>query len=100
MLGLSACVNALWDPWAPYLSKPVSQVVADMTPEEFVRCVDFGYILRAITPEEAITMLTKLVNTKSERLKFTKKDRAVPAYPTQARWLRYSDTKMVQVLQD
>jgi L-galactonate dehydratase len=69
-LGLSACVNALWDPWTPYLSKPVSQVVADMTPGEFVRCVDFRYI------------------------------RVVPAYPTQARWHGYSDTKMVQVLQD
>ena len=40
-LGLSACVNALWDLWARYLGKPVWQVVAEMTPEEFVRCIDF-----------------------------------------------------------
>ena len=47
-LGLSACVNALWDLWARYLGKPVWQVVAEMTPEEFVRCIDFRYILDAI----------------------------------------------------
>jgi L-galactonate dehydratase len=99
-LGLSACVNALWDLWARYLGKPVWQVVADMTPEEFVRCIDFRYIVDAITPEEAIAMLTKLENTKSERLELAKKDRAVPAYSTQAGWLGFSDAKMVQLLQD
>jgi L-galactonate dehydratase len=99
-LGLSACVNALWDLWARYLGKPVWQVVADMTPEEFVRCIDFRYILDAITPEEAIDMLRRLESNKSKRLELAKKDRAVPAYSTQAGWLGYSDAKMVKLLRD
>lgn len=56
-LGLSSCVNALLDLWARYLMKPVWMVVADMTPEEFVSCVDFRYITDAITPQEAVEIL-------------------------------------------
>lgn len=95
-LGLSACVNALWDLWARYLGKPVWQVVAEMTPEEFVRCVDFRYILDAITPDEAIGMLKKLDSTKTDRIWNAKNNCAVPAYSTQAGWLGFSDEKMVE----
>jgi hypothetical protein len=42
------------------LGKPVWRIVADMTPEEFVRCIDFRYITDAITPEEAISMLKEV----------------------------------------
>jgi L-galactonate dehydratase len=51
-IGLSSCVNALWDLWAKYLRKPVWQVVADMTPKEFVGCIDFRYIVDAIHPKK------------------------------------------------
>lgn len=56
-LGLSACVNALWDLWGRYLDKPVWKLVSDMSPEEFVRCIDFRYILDVITPEEGVKLL-------------------------------------------
>jgi L-galactonate dehydratase len=36
-------VNAIWDLWAKSLGKPVWQVVAEMSPEEFVR-VSFSLI--------------------------------------------------------
>ena len=97
-LGLSTCVNALWDLWARCLGKPVWQVVAEMTPDEFVRCIDFRYILDAITPKEAISMLKEVEKTKPERLQIAKNDRAVPAYSTQAGWLGYSDEKMTQLM--
>ncbi|PMD62134.1 enolase C-terminal domain-like protein [Hyaloscypha bicolor E] len=94
-LGLSACVNALWDLWARYLGKPVWQVVGEMTPDEFVRCIDFRYILDAITPDEAINMLKNMDGTKIDRIRDAKNNRAVAAYSTQAGWLGFSDEKMI-----
>lgn len=98
-LGLSACVNALWDLWGRYLDKPVWKIVADMTPEEVVDCVDFRYIVDAITPEEAIEMLKTQEKTKVARLQDAKASKAVPAYTTQAGWLGFSDDKMVKLIQ-
>lgn len=60
------------------------QLVADMTPEEYVRCIDFRYITEAITPEEATALLAEMAKTKDERLKEVKEHRAVPAYTTSA----------------
>ncbi|KFZ04034.1 hypothetical protein V502_10463 [Pseudogymnoascus sp. VKM F-4520 (FW-2644)] len=93
-MGLSACVNALWDMWARYVNKPVWKLVTDMTPAEFVRCVDFRYIQDAITPKEALELLEGLEGTKAKRLAEAKANIAVPAYSTQAGWLSYSDEKM------
>ncbi|KAH6693761.1 enolase C-terminal domain-like protein [Plectosphaerella plurivora] len=95
-LGLSSCVNALWDLWGRYLDKPVWQIVYDFEPEEFVRCIDFRYIEDAITPEEALEILTTQQRTKAQRLDEALKNRAVPAYTTQAGWLGFSDDRMVE----
>ena len=98
-LGLSECVNALWDLWARFLNKPVWKLVSDMTPEEFVDCIDFRYILDAISPQEAVGLLRENEKTKSSRLDEAKRNRAVPAYTTQAGWLGFTDDKMVQLIQ-
>ncbi|RQM06502.1 hypothetical protein DH86_00003683 [Scytalidium sp. 3C] len=97
-LGLSACVNAVWDLWARSLGKPVWQVVAEFTPEEFVRCIDFRYILDAITPEEAIAILKENEKTKDARIQDVKDNRAVPAYSTQAGWLGFTDQRMIELM--
>jgi L-galactonate dehydratase len=95
-LGLSPCVNALWDLWARYLGKPVWHVVGEMTPDEFVRCIDFRYILDTITRDEAINMLKKKMDgTKIDRIRDAKNNRAVAAYSTQAGLLGFSDEKMI-----
>ncbi|KAF5005588.1 hypothetical protein FDECE_7995 [Fusarium decemcellulare] len=99
-LGLSSCVNALWDLWGRYLEKPVWQLVSDMTPEELVRCIDFRYILDAITPEEAIELLKQVQQTKAERLEDAARNKAVPAYTTQAGWLGFSDDRMKELIQE
>lgn len=98
-LGVSACVNALWDLWGRYLNKPVWKIVADMTPEEFVDCIDFRYIVDAITPEQAVELLREQEKTKAARLEEARVSKAVPAYTTQAGWLGFSDEKMVQLIQ-
>jgi L-galactonate dehydratase len=97
-LGLSACINALWDLWARSEGKPVWQLVYDMTPEEVVRCIDFRYIVDAVTPEEALDILRAADKTKAARLPDAKNSTAVPAYTTQAGWLGYSDEKMTQLM--
>lgn len=58
--------------------------MADFTPEEFVRCIDFRYITDAITPEEAVKMLQDLEPTKQRRVEDALVNRAVPAYTTSA----------------
>ncbi|KAB8349686.1 hypothetical protein FH972_023702 [Carpinus fangiana] len=98
-LALGAVVNALWDLWAKALGKPVWQVVADFTPEEFVRCVPFRYIEDAITPKQAVDLLSALESTKADRVKHALENVAVPAYTTSAGWLGYSMDKMRSLLQ-
>ena len=99
-LALGAVVNALWDLWAKTLGKPVWRIVAEMTPEEFVRCIDFRYITDAITPEEAIALLKEVEGGKEERIKEAEQSRAVPAYTTSAGWLGYSEEKLKALLRE
>ncbi|KAF4988951.1 hypothetical protein FDECE_14865 [Fusarium decemcellulare] len=99
-LALGAVVNAVWDLWAKTLNKPVWRIVADMSPEEFVSCIDFRYITDAITPEEAVAMLKEQEATKSQRLEEALNNRAVPAYTTSAGWLGYGEDKMKALLQE
>ena len=99
-LALGAVVNAIWDLWAKTLGKPVWRIVAEMTPEEFVRCIDFRYITDAITLEEAIAILKKEEGGKAKRMAEAERNRAVPAYTTSAGWLGYGEDKMKGLLQE
>lgn len=92
-LATGALVNAVWDLYAKVEEKPLWKLVADMTPEEFVACIDFKYITDVITPEEAIKMLKKNESTKKERITYLEKN-GYPAYTTSAGWLGYSDEKI------
>jgi L-galactonate dehydratase len=82
------------------LNKPVWRIVADMTPEEFVQCIDFRYITDAITPEEAVQLLKGEEEGKKKRLQDALDSKAVPAYTTSAGWLGYGEAKMKGLLQD
>lgn len=99
-LALGAVVNAIWDLWAKTLGKPVWRIVADMTPQQIVDLIDFRYITDALTPEEALEILTKSEQGKKERLQEALDSRAVPAYTTSAGWLGYGEDKMRGLLQE
>ncbi|KAK4190754.1 mandelate racemase [Podospora australis] len=99
-LALGAVVNALWDLWAKSLHKPVWRVVADMSPQQFVDCIDFRYITDAITPSEALALLQETEAGKGERIKHAEDNKAVPAYTTSAGWLGYGEDKMRGLLQE
>jgi L-galactonate dehydratase len=93
-------VNAIWDLWGKSLGKPVWRIIADMSPEEFVRCIDFRYITDAITPAEAIELLKKSEGGKQQRIQDALNSRAVPAYTTSAGWLGYGEDKMKGLLEE
>ncbi|EFX02777.1 mandelate racemase muconate lactonizing enzyme family protein [Grosmannia clavigera kw1407] len=99
-LALGAVVNAVWDLWAKVLGKPVWRIVAEMTPEEFVRCIDFRYITDALTPAEAVALLQEAQTGKAERMVEAERNRAVPAYTTSAGWLGYGEDKMESLLRE
>jgi L-galactonate dehydratase len=82
------------------LNKPVWRIVADMTPEEFVQCIDFRYLTDAITPEEAVKLLKGEEEGKKKRLQDALDSKAVPAYTTSAGWLGYGEAKMKGLLQE
>jgi len=92
-LATAAIVNAVWDLWAKVEGKPLWKLLADMTPEELVACIDFHYITDALTPEEALTILRRNEPTKGERER-EMRAQGYPAYTTSAGWLGYSDETM------
>lgn len=99
-LALGASINAVWDLWAKSEGKPVWRLVADMTPEEIVDCVDFRYLTDAITPAEALDILKSAEKGKADRIKLAEQNQAVPIYTTSAGWLGYSDEKVKRLLQE
>ncbi|QNK65394.1 L-fuconate dehydratase [Variovorax sp. PAMC26660] len=98
-LATGAVVNAMWDLWAKSEGKPVWQLVADMSPEELVRCIDFRYITDCITPEEALSLLRDAAVGKAERVA-TLQAEGYPCYTTSAGWLGYSDEKLRRLAQE
>ena len=52
-LATAALVNAVWDLYAKTEQKPLWKLISDMSPEQFVSCVDFTYLTDAITPDES-----------------------------------------------
>ena len=92
-LATAAVVNAIWDLYAKAEGKPLWKLVADMTPEQLVSCIDFTYITDVITPKEALAMLKTKEAGKKKRIATLMKN-GYPAYTTSAGWLGYSDEKM------
>src|SRR3954470_4937329 len=66
-LAQAAIVNAVWDLMGKVAGKPVWKLLADMSPQEMVKCIDFRYITDALTPDEAVEMLECQRATRAER---------------------------------
>jgi L-fuconate dehydratase len=94
-LATAAIVNAVWDLYAKAERKPLWKLLADMTPAELVRCIDFRYITDALTPDEALAILERNAATRSTR-EAEMIERGYPAYTTSTGWLGYSDEHVRQ----
>lgn len=92
-LATGAMVNAVWDLWAKIEGKPVWRLVAEMSPEELVRCIDFRYITDCIKPDEALAMLKANADGKAGRIATLERE-GYPCYTTSAGWLGYGDEKL------
>lgn len=92
-LATAAVVNAVWDLWGKAVGKPVWRLVADLSPEEFVRLIDFRYITDAMTPADALGILRANAATKAKRIA-EMESKGYPAYTTSAGWLGYPDDKV------
>ena len=92
-MATGALVNAVWDLYAKSEKKPLWKLLADMTAEQLVACIDFTYLTDAITPAEAVDMLKRQESGKEERIDYLLKN-GYPAYTTSAGWLGYSEEKI------
>ena len=92
-LATGALVNAVWDLWAKVERKPLWKLLADLSPEEIVACVDFRYITDLLTPDEALRLLRDARAGREEREGEILVN-GYPAYTTSAGWLGYSDDEI------
>ncbi|MHB1023900.1 MAG: L-fuconate dehydratase [Acidobacteriaceae bacterium] len=92
-LATAALINAIWDLYARVEGKPLWKLLASMEPQQIVNAIDFTYLHDAMTPEEALELLTKQAATKAGRIEFLEKN-GYPAYTTSAGWFGYSEEKI------
>jgi L-fuconate dehydratase len=98
-LAAGAVVNAVWDLYAKVEQKPLWRLLSDMTSEEIVAVVPFRYITDALTPDEALSILGRLQDSRDEREAEILAN-GYSAYTTSAGWLGYSDEKMRQLIRE
>jgi L-fuconate dehydratase len=98
-LAAAAVINAVWDLWARSKGKPVWRLVCEMSPEQFVDCVDFRYLTDAITPSQSLEILRRQQATKPARIEELVAA-GYPSYTTSAGWLGYSDEALREKCRD
>lgn len=94
-LAAAAMINAVWDLLSRVHDKPLWRLLAEMTPEQLVRCIDFRYIEDALTPAEALTILRRHEPTRGQRIEELEQS-GFPAYTTSAAWSGYSDEEVAR----
>lgn len=92
-LATAALVNAVWDLYAKAEEKPLWKLLADMSPDELVSCIDFRYITDVLTPQEARDLLNQRKRQKDDREAELFRH-GYPAYTTSVGWLGYSDDEI------
>lgn len=92
-LAAAALINAVWDLWARVEGKPVWKLLADMSPAQIVSLIDFTYIDDALSPTEALEILTRNEASRAERIAHLQA-KGLPAYTTSAGWFGFDDDKI------
>ena len=98
-LATAAIVNAVWDLLAKEAGKPVWRLLADMSPAELLKIIDFRYLTDAMTPGEALQILERAQDGKAERIAILEAE-GYPAYTTSAGWLGYSPDKLERLARE
>ena len=98
-LSAAALINAVWDLYAKLENKPVWKLLADLTPEQLVKIIDFRYITDALTPDDALSLLKEGARGKQERLSLLERQ-GYPAYTTSIGWYGYTDDQVRKLCRD
>jgi L-fuconate dehydratase len=92
-MATGALVNAVWDLRARLAGVPLWRLLAELPGADLVACIDFHHISDALTPDEALELLTKAEAGYADRLALLERD-GFPAYTTSVGWLGYPDDKV------
>jgi L-fuconate dehydratase len=92
-LATGALLNAVWDLYARAENKPLWQLLSEMDPAQLIQAIDFRYIDDALTPHEAIDLLTARRQNQQDRLRLLQAE-GYPAYTTSVGWFGYSEEKI------
>ncbi len=95
-MAIGGVVNAVWDLYGKRERKPVWKLLADLEPEQIVDLVDFRYLEDALTPDEALAILTAAVPGRAQREQQLL-DEGYPAYTTSPGWLGYDDAALAEL---
>jgi L-fuconate dehydratase len=98
-MAVGAVLNAVWDLWARREGKPLWKLLADLTPQQTVDCVDFMWITDALTPDEALWILERNADGRPAREAEMRRD-GFPAYTTSTGWLGYPDEKVRRLVRE
>ena len=98
-MGAGGVLNALWDLFSKERNVPLWKLLSDLSPEAIVNAIDFRYITDAITKQEALDILYRQADYKSDNYARLRKN-GVPGYTTSPGWLGYTDEKMLKLTQE
>jgi L-fuconate dehydratase len=97
-MAVGAIVNAVWDLRAKAAGMPLWKLLSTMDSAELVRNIDFHHLTDAITPQEALELLSSREPGYGERLAELERD-GFPSYTTSVGWLGYPDEQVRELTQ-
>ncbi|SCE17109.1 L-fuconate dehydratase [Streptomyces sp. DfronAA-171] len=95
-MAIGAVLNAVWDLAAKRRGLPLWRLLAEAEPEWLVAQVDFRYLSDALTPADALGLLTRGREGAAARAGRLRA-RGYPAYTTSPGWLGYDDEKLARL---
>jgi L-fuconate dehydratase len=98
-MATAAVVNAVWDLHARRAGEPLWRLLAGLDPAEVVALVDFHFLTDALTPAEALELLSERRAGRDEREAALLRD-GIPAYTTSPGWLGYDDEKLARLTRE
>jgi len=98
-MGAGGVLNALWDLFAKERKVPLWKLLSDLSPQQIVNAIDFRYITDALNKQQALDILNRQVDYKSDN-EAKLRANGLPAYTTSPGWLGYTDEKMLQLTQE
>ncbi len=95
-MAVGSIVNAMWDIAAKQVQKPLWKLLVDMPPEKIVSCIDWRYLRDALSPDEAVELLSANTDSLYEREQILRQ-KGPKAYST-AGWLGLTDAQIVETV--